>query len=627
MVRSFAKTLRPLALIAILLAAAGSATAQPGETPIPSVKFTRDLRGFETYSIMQIQGRDNFSSIPEETVATTGVVTAVTADGSGYWIQDPKGDGDPATSDGLYVVWGAQPPRPEPPKPGDLVRVIGRIQELHRGVELPRTQMANLIPPEVLSSGNPLPEPVPLRDLPDVEIADALTFWEPLEGMRVSLENARVVGPTNRFGEFAVIAEADAVPGSGYYAKHNALLLRNAGGDRVDYNPERTVIGDKIVGKIAEVRPGDEVGALVGNVDYSFGHYKIQASKIEMKTVQPPPRSPVGTLGGSPGDVRIADMTGGGFFDETDDPETFDENNDPSSGRLHIPSHEDVELRLTKFALAVIDEMRLPDILMMQEFENQALLQRIGDKVNAQKGTRYRAVSFATSDRRGLEAGFLFDEARVELVDAHLLKGKDVEDAFGLTSPFRNREPMVGVFRFSPGGPPVTIFNLKLKSKRQEPPIPNLDPTPDRLTEWQRKLQVRVVRNRVNDILAKDPNALVMVGGDFGDFELVEPGEVEGPVQTIAGKGNEVRLASLMDLAEEGSAYTWIYHGNGQALSHMLVSPALRKRFSHIDVLHFNSPMPNSLGRDPSTALRATDRDVIQAGFDLRPASTRVGKR
>lgn len=627
MVSFIAKTLRPLVLLSTLLATAGGTLAQTGEAPIPSVKFTKDLRGFETYSIMRIQGRDTFSSIADETIATTGVVTAVAADGSGYWIQDPKGDGDPATSDGLYVVWGGQPPRPALPKPGDLVRVIGRIQEVHRGVELPRTQMASLLPTEVLSSGNPLPEPVPLRDLPDVEVADALTFWEPLEGMRVSLESARVVGPTNRFGEFAVIAAADAVPGSGYYAKQNALLLRSLGGDRVDYNPERIVIGDRIVGKIAEVRPGDEVGSLIGYVDYSFGHYKVQAEKIDMKTVQPPPKSPVGTLGGSPGDVRIADMSGGGFFDETDDPESFDENNDPSSGRLHIPPHEDVELRLAKFALAVIDEMRLPDILMMQEFENQALLQRLGDKVNAQKGTRYRAVSFNTSDRRGLEAGFLFDEARVELVDAYLLKGKDVEDAFGLTSPFRNREPVVGVFRFSPGAPPVTIFNLKLKSKRQEPSNPNLDPTPDRLTEHQRKLQVRVVRNRVNDILAKDPNALVMVGGDYGDFEIVEPGEGEGPVQTILGTGREVRLASLMELAEEGSAYTWIYHGNGQSLSHMLVSPALRKRFSHIDVLHFNSPMPNSLGQVPGTALRATDRDVILAGFDLRPAGARVGKR
>lgn len=627
MVSSIVKALRPLALPFCLLATAGGLLAQTGAPPIPSVKFTKDLRGFEAYSIMQIQGRDTFSSIAEESIATTGVVTAVTADGSGYWIQDPKGDGDPATSDGLYVIWGSQDPRPALPKPGDLVRVIGRIQEPHRGVELPRTQMASLIPPEVLSSGNPLPEPVPLRDLPDVEIADALTFWEPLEGMRVSLEGARVVGPTNRFGEFAVIAEADAVPGSGYYAKHNALLLRNVGGDRVDYNPERIVIGDKILGKMAEVRPGDEVNSLIGNVDYSFGHYKVQAEKIEMGAVQPPPTSPVGTLGGKPGNVRIADMTGGGFFDETDDPETFDENNDPSSGRLHIPSHEDVELRLTKFALAVIDELRLPEIVMMQEIENQALFQRLGDKVNAKKGTRYRAVSLPTSDRRGLEVGFLLDEARVELVDAYLLKGKDVEDAFGLTSPFRNREPMVGVFRFSPGGPPVTVFNLKLKSKRQEPPIPNLDPTPDRLTEYQRKLQVRVVRNRVNEILAKDPNALVLVGGDYGDFEFTEPGEGEGPVQTILGTGREVRLASLMELAEEGSAYTWIYHGNGQSLSHMLVSPALRKRFSHIDVLHFNSPMPNSLGRDPNTALRATDRDVILAGFDLRPANTRVGKR
>lgn len=610
-----------LALPAACLLAAGAATAQ---NEIQGVKFTKDLRGFEHYSIMQIQWVDQYSPLAAETVETSGVVTGVAVENPGYWIQDPRGDGDPATSDGLFVVWGGKPPAPPMPKVGDMVRVIGKIQEVGRGIEFPRTQMQAMMPADVLSQGNPLPEPVELTDLPDVDGQEGVKFWEKLEGMRAVVRNAAVVGPTTRFGEFAVIAPGDAVPGSGYSVKHHTLLLRSiggVGGDRMDYNPERIVVGDHILGKaIAETRPGDEAALISGVVDYSYNNYKIEADKIEMSVQQPPAKSPVSALSPKQGSVRIADLNMAGFFDEVDDPDSFDENADPTTGDLFTPSHEVVENRIEKFALAVIDEMRLPDVILMQEYETVELIQRWADRVNAKAGTRYKAISIGTSDRRGLEAGFLYDQKRVELVDYYQLKGEDVEEAFGLKSSFRNREPIVGVFRFSPGGSAVTIFDLKLKSKRQDPPTFNLLQTPVRPTERQRHQQARVVRNRVEQILAKDPNALVLVGGDFGDIQLTEPGEGTNVVEIIQGAQGPMHLDSLLDLAEEGTAYTWIYHGNGQALSHMLASPALRKQFVSIDPLHFNSPLPNSYGDDPKTAIRCSDRDPIQASFDLRPA-------
>ncbi len=605
-------------LLISVLALSGAATAQ---FEIQGVKFTKDLRGFEHYSIMQIQWVDQHSPLTAETVQTAGIVTGVAVENPGYWIQDPKGDGDPATSDGLFVVWGGKPPAPPMPKVGDLVQVIGKVQEVGRGIEFPRTQIQAMMAAEVLSQGNPLPEPVELTDLPDVDGNEGVKFWEKLEGMRVSVRNAAVVGPTTRFGEFAVLAPGDAVAGSGYVPRQKTLLLHSIGGDRMDYNPERIVVGDHILGKaIAEVRPGDEAALITGVADYSYNHYKIEADKIEMKVLQPPARSPVSVLSPKQGSVKIADLNMAGFFDEVDDPESFDENADPTTGELFIPAREVVENRIEKFALAVIEEMRLPDVIMMQEYENVELIQRWADRVNAKAGTGYKAISINTSDRRGLEAGFLYDQKRVELVEYYQLKGEDVEKAFGLKSPFRNREPIVGVFRFSPGGPPVTIFDLKLKSKRQDPPTFNLLQTPVRPTEMQRNMQARVVRNRVEEILAKDPNALVLVGGDFGDIQFTEPGEGTNAVAIIQGPDGPTHLESLLDLAEEGTAYTWIYHGNGQALSHMLVSPALRKQLASIDPLHFNSPLPNSYGADPNTAIRCSDRDPIQASFNLRPA-------
>jgi uncharacterized protein len=60
-----------------------------------------------------------------QVVHTTGVVTAVDTNGSrGFYIQDPTGDGNTATSDGIFVF------RPSGALSaiGHLVRVSGTVQ-------------------------------------------------------------------------------------------------------------------------------------------------------------------------------------------------------------------------------------------------------------------------------------------------------------------------------------------------------------------------------------------------------------------------------------------------------------------------------------------------------------------
>ena len=50
-----------------------------------------------------------------------GCVTGVTAEG--FFLQDPAGDGDPATSDGIYVYRYSTWRNPRGLKPGDLVEI------------------------------------------------------------------------------------------------------------------------------------------------------------------------------------------------------------------------------------------------------------------------------------------------------------------------------------------------------------------------------------------------------------------------------------------------------------------------------------------------------------------------
>jgi len=728
-------------------------------------------------TIMEIQGTEQFSAFDGQLVETSGVVTLFTANGANFWLQDPTGDGDPGTSDGIFVSGGGFPDEGPTPAVGDAIRIIAQVQEQQFGNALPLTRLRGVALIEVLSSSNPLPAPIELDDLPDESIADGIAFWEPLEGMLVSVQNAPVVAATSPYGEFGMLTKRDAKPGSGFYPQAQQILIRNLGEDVVDYNPERIMVDDSTLDEAINVMPGDRVRSLVGAVDYTFGMYKLQPASYDIK-IHKLPHMPASTRSGPNGDTTITTFNVENLFDlelsvppvvdaigevgfdpgsewgsgltstgdntirrqpsvcegdteETDpfDPtlewdgfaqNTFDGlgahsvtcgtasglfiseyvegssynkaleiyngtgaavnlaasgyaveiyfNGSDSPGRTiplagtladgdtfvlahtsaddailavaeqtsgnvlfngddavvlrkggkddasSTPTPEELETQLTKLALAIEFELELPEIIVVQEVENTAILQELGDRVNGASGTNYVATSFETSDARGIEVGFLWDAHRVDLLDAYQMYGPDVAAAFGPSSPSPGREPLVGVFEIE--GREITIIGNHFKSKGGDDALFGVNWPPIRFTEVQRKMQAHVVRDFVNAILDEDPDALVMVAGDLNDFQFAEPGEgTDHPVAILEGVSGEVPLTNLLNLEKEAETFTYLYDGNSQVLDHMLVSPGLYDLFAAVDVLHFNASFPAGLGEDATTSFRASDHDPLEGRF------------
>lgn len=564
-------------------------------------------------TIMEIQGTGQFSPLDGERVETTGVVTLFTANGANLWLQDDEGDSDPTTSDGIFVSGGGFPLSGPRPSVGDEIRIVATAEEQQFPPALPLTRLRTVQEVEILSSGNPLPAPVGLKDLPDVSIPQGIAFWEPLEGMLASVTDAKVVAPTTGFGEFVVLAESDAVPGSGYFPQTKQLLVRDLGDGQVDYNPERIMVDDGSLSQAIQAMPGDEVLSLTGAVDFTFGNYKLQPlAGFELETHKPP-KPPASRRSGPHGDTVITTFNVENLFDLVDDPVK----DDGSS----TPTPEALQTKLAKLAAAVRVELRLPEIVVVQEIENTQILQELGDRVNAAARTDYVATSFETSDVRGIEPGFLWDAERVSLRDAFQLSGPDVEAAFGPSSASPGREPLVGVFDVE--GNEVTIVANHFKSKSGDDPLFGVNQPPIRVTEEQRKLQAHVVRDFVDGILGQDPDAKVMVAGDLNDFSFAEPGEgPDHPVAILEGSPGELPLTDLMGMEKRAEAFTFVFDGNSQVLDHTLVSPALLDRARAADVLHFNSPFPESLSGDPGTPLRVADHDPLEARFSFRWSST-----
>ena len=558
-------------------------------------------------TISDIQGSGQFSPFQGETVKTTGVVTLITANGRDMWIQDADGDGDPTTSDGIFV--DDRNTLFPPPEVGDLVTITGQVEEQQFGNALPLTRIDDTVLVSIQSTGNLLPAPVPLVDLPNESVIDGIDFWEPLEGMRVSVKKGVVVAATSRFGEFGMLAKADAKAklDSGYFKKTKQLLIRGLGGGAVDYNPERILVDDASLSDPIVVRPGDSVRSLVGVVDYTFGAYKLQPASFDVKTKKLPKRPGRRRSGGSR-DITITTFNVENLFDLVNDPDKNDAGSTPSVAQL--------ETQLAKLALAIEIELRLPEVLVVQEVENNIILQDLGDLVNDATGTSYLAVSFETSDARGIEVGFLWDTDRVTLLDAFQMSGANVEAAFGPSSASPGREPLVGMFEIK--GHEVTIIGNHFKSKGGDDPIFGVNQPPIRITEVQRKSQARVVRDFVNDILNGDPNAKVIVTGDLNDFQFGEPGEgPDHPLAILEGGTGEVALLNLINLEKPAEKFTFVFDGNSQVLDHMLISPSLWDHFKAVDILHFNAGFPSALGSAPDTTIRASDHDALEARFRL----------
>jgi hypothetical protein len=205
-----------------------TATAAPPETPTPapetSPTWTPDPSGTR---IRDIQGRAHRSPLEGDRVeGVPGIVTAVT--GNGFWMQDPYPDGDRATSEGLFVFTRSAPQV----EVGDEVHTRGTVTEYRPGEESGNTTITELTQPSVrlLSTGNDLPAPTVLgaggRTPPGAVIdddaagsiehggsfdadEDGIDFYESLEGMRVQVNDALVVGPTNQYGETWVVGDGE----------------------------------------------------------------------------------------------------------------------------------------------------------------------------------------------------------------------------------------------------------------------------------------------------------------------------------------------------------------------------------------------------------------------------------
>jgi predicted extracellular nuclease len=535
--------------------------------------------------IFAIQGRGHVSPYANKCVSNVpGVVTQVTD--TGFFMQDGDGDGDVGTSDGIFV-FTASPPTVTV---GQELKVAGNVSEFRRGgganmsateIVAPKVTAASglftnttIVPVIIGTAGRMPPHRVIDNDTDgSVEVAsettydpneDGIDFYESLEGMLVQVDNARVVGPANSFGEIWVVGDNGAFA-SGMNARGGITVTEG------DFNPERIQVD---VGLLTSVTPlvnvGDRTALVVGALNYDFGNYRVLPRTMPAFTSGALARA-VSQVASGIDRLRIASYN----------VENLDPNDaDTCDGG---PDRDIADGRFMREAQQIVGALASPDILAIEELQDNSgcvndgtvaadltlrtLVQAI---VDAGGPTYAFAVIDPVNNADGgapganIRQAFLYNPGRVTLVPGSVARIDPTNTAWS-----NSRKPLAASFDFNARR--VMVIANHFNSKGGDDPLFGRFQPPLLDTEEQRVHQAQVVHDFIAQALALDAGARVVTLGDFNDFAF------SAPLRILTGEtsGTPMLTNLATQLLPPEERYSYVFEGNSQELDHILVSASL----------------------------------------------------
>ena len=556
-----------------------------------------------THEIGAVQGPGYTTPVRGQEVTVEGVVVG-DFQGSdelgGFFIQDADGDGDPATSDGIFVHDPGGPDFSE----GDVVRVTGTAAESFR-----LTQVGDVSAVDSCGTAA-LPTPAVL-DLPAED-------WvrEDYESMLVTFEEALTATETYtlaRYGELVVSADGrlfqptndDGDDAAEQQLNDERRLVIDDGSDV--QNPADVPFTD-VDGEV--IRLGDTLTDVVGVLSYGFSAFRLQPTEEATVTrTNPRPASP-DNVGG---DLQVASFNVLNYFTTIDVPGAVtDAGHDPRGA----DSPEEFERQQAKIVSAILELDA--EVVGLMEIENDADDEAVNNLVaalNEEAGSpRYAAVQepntggglFGTD---AIKVAMIYQPALVRPLDRSYTTQDGAFD--------NARLPLAQRFIPVAGGAPFTAVVNHFKSKGcGDATGPNADQR-DGQGCWNadRVEQAHALLDFIGTLDGED----FMIIGDlnsYGEEDPVDVLEAAGYVDQI-----DARLA-------ESDQYSYVFSGQAGYLDHALVSPHLARRVTGLDLWHINSDEAvfldyntefNPDGFWAPDAYRSSDHDPVLVGLSALP--------
>lgn len=526
--------------------------------------------------IWEIQGSTNNSPYDGLFVTTmNNIVTAVGDDR--FFIQTPpeRSDNNSNTSDGLLVYTGSFPNL----NIGDIVTVTGYIDEYNWVTEFSSSGLSVVKE----STTTDIPDPIQLDENFPSTSNSTIQDLEKIEGMYAEVTNGIFTGPIE--------------DGIAYFTNQPIRSFREAGIEypgingqpEWDGNPEVMLFEPELLnGGITPIISAGmrftATGVISGNYsDYYFfpTNYSLSGT-IPQRAVR---------------DKTTKEATIGSInqfvFDEDDF--GFDK-------------------RLNKMTNYIIQQLKTPDILAVQEVNDFESLQLLADAINAKAiDTDYKAFLEQGNNGSFINTGFLVRNSVQNIQVTQLGKTQNLS----IGGKLHDRPPLLLEGEFTTNPPtPIQVLNLHLRS------LNGIEGSNATFVRTKRHEQAIAVANMVRSL--RDENLVVV--GDFNAYEFSD-----GYVDVVNQISGNLSLGAIFEVTDivnppltnhsallpTDERYSYVYRGNAQILDHCLTNDLEDMLVSDFQYARGNSDAPDSYKYDDSNNLRVSDHDGFALFLEL----------
>jgi len=587
--------------------------------------------------IHEVQGNGSASPLLGNIVRIEGIVVGDFQDGSsgtngdlnGFFVQeeDADVDGDPLTSEGLFVFEGSSPSVNV--ANGDLVRVEGEVSEFNGLTEI--TSVSGIT---VISGGNPLPTAATLS----LPVTSAVAF-EAYEGMYVTFPQALIISEYfnfDRFGEIVLTSErhlqptAEFEPGSleQIQAVQKDLLDRITLDDgRTNQNPDPAIHPNGSEFDLSNLfRGGDTVSNVTGVMDYAFGLYRIQPTQGADYTNANPRTASPDPVGGN---LKVASFNTLNYFTTLD-------NSGPICGPLQnqdcrgADDANEFTRQRDKLvaALAAVNA----DVVGLVEIENYhpgdvPLADLVTGLNDVMGGGTYDFIGTGAIGSDAIRNALIYKPATVSPVGNYAILDTTVDPRFIDT---KNRPTLAQTFMDNSTGGLFTVAVNHLKSKGSDC---NDIGDPD-LGDGAGNCNLtrKAAAEALVDWLATDPTGSgdsdFLIIGDLNAYDKEDPVDaIRAGADDTVGTGDDYADLIFQLLGED--AYSYVFDGQIGYLDHALASAGLVAQLSGVTIWHINADEPDLIDYDTSfklpaqeaiyapDAYRSSDHDPAIVGLDV----------
>lgn len=594
----------------------------PPPPPVPELTLIHD-----------IQGSGFASSMIGERVVIEGVVVGDEEGPApalrGFFVQeeDADADGDPATSEGIFVYnWNN-----DFVNVGDVVRVEGTVEE-----RFGNTQLTEFVGVEVLDVDPRIATPAdvlfPVSSSGDLEA---------YEGMSVKLVQDLVISEYFNYDRFGEVVVALPVDGEDRPMNPTALFDPESqeAADRLDLNLRSRITiddGNSFQNPSDPVHPinrelfslqntfrgGDVVTGLTGPIYYGFSQYRIlpvtdNGYDSYVKADRDLTPADVG------GDLKVATLNALNYF------LTLDGNGrqcGPDKGEFCRGADDAGELERQRVKLLNALEGLDADVVGLVELENTVDVEALADLVNGLNdrlgaGT-YDYVAAGTDSVVGddvIKNGVIYKPGSVTQVgDIAILDTADFLDPNNLDDS-KNRAAIGVTFIENATGEVFSVAVNHLKSKGS-----GCGAGDDHPLAGSCNLTRTLAAQKLAAWIATSPTGIPdddwMIIGDLNSYDQ------EAPIAALADAG----YTDLVGQFQGALAYSFVFDGQFGYLDYAMSSDSLTSQVTGATIWHINADEPDILDYDtsfkstyqdglfePDNAFRSSDHDAALVGLSL----------